>query len=252
MSLPVFASPRTKRRLLWAGSAAVVTVGVAATIALLPSRASEPTDGAKSSAPAQVISTPKSVPLTAVRRRMITKILDEFVPAAVERREPEKAYRLVTPSFHAGVTRAEWNRGNLPILPFDARDDRHVGWILRYSFPREISVDVLLQPSRREKLGAQAFTVVFKPRAGRWLISEFVPVASFAPEKKSPRILASPDFQPNMVEGVTRSRLDAKWLVVPIAVLALTPLVALFVLIRSKLAERRALRSYRGLYERAL
>jgi hypothetical protein len=199
-----------------------------------------------------VIRTPKSVPLTAERRQMITRVLDEFVPAAVERRDPGKAYGLVAPSFRAGVTQKQWNRGDLPILPFDARDDRHVGWILRYAFPREISVDVLLQPSRREKLGAQAFTVVFKPFGGRWLISEFVPVASFAPEKKEPRILASPDFQPNMVEGVTRSRLDAKWLAVPLAVLALTPLVVLFVLLRSKLAERRAMRSYRGLYERAL
>src|SRR5215211_5672513 len=163
MSLPVFDSPRLRRRLLWAAGAAAAGVAAAATIALLPSRDAEPT-AVHGSAPAQVIRTPKKVPLTAERRQAITKLLDAFVPAAVERRDPAKAYGLVTPSFRAGVSRTEWNRGVLPIHPFDARDDRQYGWILRYSFPQEISVDVLLQPSRREKLGALAFTVVFRPR----------------------------------------------------------------------------------------
>jgi len=251
MSLPVFSSPRARRRLLWGAAAGAVCAAVAGTILVVPSPKPEPAAGT-SSAPAQVIRTPKSVPLTPARRRAVTELLDTFVPAAVERRDPAKAYELVAPSFRAGVTRAGWNRGELPILPFDARDERHFGWILRSSFPREISVDVLLQPSRRETLGAQAFTVVFRPHGGRWLISEFVPVASFAPEKKPPRILASPDFQPNMVEGSPRSRLDPKWLLLPVAILALVPLVPLLLLVRSKRAERRALRAYRGLYERAL
>jgi hypothetical protein len=250
MSLLVFSSPRSRRRLLWAAGAAAVCAGVAATIALLPSRDAGPI-AAKGSEPAQVTRIPKSVPLTPERRRAVTELLDEFVPAAVERQDPARAYGLVTPSYRAGVSRAEWVDGNLPILPFDARDDRHFGWILRYSFSREISVDVLLQPAKREKLGAQAFTVVFRPHDGRWLISEFVPVASFAPEKKAPRILASPDFQPNMTEGSLRSRLDPKWLLLPIGILALIPLVPLFLFVRSTRAERRAMRAYRGLYERA-
>lgn len=251
MSLPVFGSARRRRRLLWAAAVGAVGVGVALTIVLLP--APDPArTAATGSAPAQVIRAPKEVPLTPARRRAITNVLDAFVPAAVERQDPAKAYRLVTPSFRAGVTPGEWERGVLPIHPFDARDERHYGWVLRYSFPREISVDVLLQPSRREKLGALAFTAVFRPRGGTWLIDEFVPVASFAPEEKPPRILAGPDFQPNMVEGVARSRLDAKWLLVPVAILALIPLVPLVLLVRTKQQERRALRAYRGLYERAI
>jgi hypothetical protein len=252
MSLPVFGSPRLRRRLLWATCAAALGAAVAAAIAFLPSPEPEPT-AAKRSAPAQVIRTPKEVPLTPAERTMVTRLLDEFVPAAVERRDLASAYRMVTPSFRAGVTRAEWNRGDIPIHPFDARDDRHYGWVLRQAFPREISVDVLLQPSRREKLGALAFTAVFKrTSSGSWLIDEFIPTASFAPTKKAPRILASPDFQPNMVEGVTRSRLDPKFLLVPVAILALVPIVPLLLLLRTKREERRAMRSYRRLYERAL
>jgi hypothetical protein len=252
MSLPVFSSPRIRRRLLWMAGALTAGLGVVLTIALVPSPDPEP-KVARGSAPAQVIRTPNEVPLTQVQRRMVTRLLDAFVPAAVERRDLAGAYRMVTPSFRAGVSRAEWNRGVVPIHPFDARNDRHFGWVLRSAFPGEISVDVLLQPSRREKLGALAFTAVFKrTSAGSWLIDEFVPAASFAPARKPPRILAAPDFQPNMVEGVTRSRLDAKWLLLPVAILALVPLVPFLLLLRSKRQERRALRAYRGLYERAL
>jgi hypothetical protein len=251
MILPVFRSARTRRRLLWGAAAAAVGVGAALAIAVLPAPDPAPT-AASGSAPARVISAPKEVPLTPARRRAITQVLDAFVPAAVERRDPAKASRLVTTSFRAGVTRAEWNRGVLPIHPYDARDERHYGWVLRYSFPREISVDVLLQPSRREKLGALAFNAVFRPQGDGWLIDEFVPAASFAPEKKPPRILAGPDFQPNMVEGATQSRLDAKWLLLPVAILALIPVVPFVLLVRSKRQEHRALRAYRGLYERAL
>src|SRR5215216_5831645 len=106
MSLPVFSSHRARRRLLWSGGAAAVCVVVAAVIALVPD-AQRQAVAPKSSGPAQVIRASESVPLTPARRRAITEVLDAFVPAAVERRDPEKAFGLVTPSFRAGVTRAE-------------------------------------------------------------------------------------------------------------------------------------------------
>src|SRR5215210_6229576 len=144
MNLPVFASSRARRRLVWAAAAAALVVAVAAAIMLVPSPTPAPT-AARGSAPAQVIRAPKEVPLTPARRRMVTRVLDAFVPAAVERRDLALAYQMVSPSFRAGVTRREWNRGVIPIHPFDAREERHYGWVLRSSFPREISVDVLLQ-----------------------------------------------------------------------------------------------------------
>jgi hypothetical protein len=54
-----------------------------------------------------------------------------------------------------------------------------------------------------------------------------------------------------MVEGTTnKSTLSASWLLVPVALLALIALVPLVVFTRTKLADRRAMKSYRGLYER--
>jgi hypothetical protein len=219
---------------------------VAAGIVLLPSSGKrQPVAEGKGSL--QVVRVPRSVPMTPARRRAIDTLLTTFVPAAVERHEPLRALPLVTPEFRSGVTRDEWARGNLPVLPFDARDSRFP-WTLGYSFAREISVDVLLHPSAKEELGAIAFTAVFKRQGKDWLIDSFVPAASFAPKKKPPRILASPDFTPQMVTNPTRGRLDARWLFVPVGVLALIVLVPAGIGVAKWRRSRKAWREYRARY----
>ena len=138
------------------------------------------------------------MPLTTERRHAIAALLGAFVPAAVERKDPMRAYPLVTPAFRAGVTRAQWRRGDLPVIPYDA-DGRYNGWTLGYSLKDEISVDLLLRPGAREKRGAVAFTAVFKERHGKWLIDAFIPAATFAPDDAdTSRILANPDFSPSV------------------------------------------------------
>jgi hypothetical protein len=251
MVLTVFNSPR-RRRLALRLALVVVAVGAAVgVVAALPSKTPTHRDTLRPGRP-QIVRTPKQVPLTPERRRAVNDVLDRFVPAALRRQHLDEARRLVTSSFAAGVTDAQWRRGEIPVLPYKPRGSRFHGWRLNYSYPREISLDLLVHPSQREELGAIAFTAVLKRTHRGWLIDEFVPAASFATEKKSPRILAQPDFQPNMVQGAhTHGRLSATWLLVPAGVLALIALVPLVFFVRSKHVERRAMRNYRGLYERA-
>ena len=252
MSSLVF-SPRRQRLLVRAALLAGTAAGVAAVISFLPSRApSSPQDAVGPGAP-QVVRAPKDVPVTPERRRAIDVVLDRFIASALPRRNLAVARSLVTPSWAAGVSEAQWRRGEIPVLPYKPRDAHFGGWTVHYSYPKELSLDVLVHPSKREELGAIAFTAVLNQQAdGRWLISEFVPAAVFAKEKKAPRILAQPDFQPNMIEGSRGKRmLSATWLLVPVAFLALIALVPLFVFTRTKLADRRAMKSYRGLYDRA-
>ena len=131
---------------------------------------------------AQIVRVEPSVPLTPARRRTINGLLDVFVPAAVERRDPLRALPLVTPAFRAGTSRADWKRGDLPVVPYDAEGSRFHGWTLGYSLADEMSVDVLLRPGATETRGALAFTAVFKRLHGNWLIDAFIPAASFASE----------------------------------------------------------------------
>ena len=245
MSSLVFSSPR-RRRLTGRIAAAFIVVGaIAGAIALLPT-GSHDKPAPTPRGPADVVSAPATVSVTAKRRRDIDSLIDRFLPAVLERRDLADARRLVTPAFAAGVTDAEWMRGQIPVLPYKPRDSRFHGWVVRYSYANEISFDVLVHPSAKEQLGAIAFTVVAKRNHGHWLIDELVPTASFAKEKKAPRILASPDFQPNMVQGSTnKSRLSATWLAVPGALLATILLVPLVVLVLNIRRNRRAMLAYR-------
>ncbi len=177
---------------------------------------------------------------------MIDNVLDTFVPAAVERRDPLRSLPLVTPAFRAGQTRADWARGNMPVQPFRARDHRFHGWRLDYSYPNEVSVDLLLQPAPTEQLGAISFTAIFKRTHGRWLIDSFVPAAIFAGKHKPPRILAEPDFTPNTATPVGSARLNAQWLLVPAVLLGLILIVPAVFGIAYLRRSRRALRDYRA------
>jgi len=251
MSLPVFRSARRRRLVIRLGLVAVAAAALAVVVVALPSRTPSHRDTLRPGRP-QIVRAPRHVALTPQRRREVNALLDRFVPAALERRHLDEARRLVTGSFAAGISEAQWRRGELPVLPYKPRGKQFHGWRLNYSYPREISVDLLVHPSEREELGAIAFTAVLKRTTRGWLIDEFVPAASFATEKKAPRILAQPDFQPNAVQGArVHSRLSATWLLVPAAILALIALVPLAIFVRTKMVDRRAMQSYRGLYERA-
>jgi hypothetical protein len=180
---------------LWlAGLLAIGGVGAALAV-VLPQGGAFP-DTARPGRP-EVVHVPRAVPLTPTRRRTINTLLDEFVPSAVERQDPLRALPLVTPAFRWGITRKAWAQGKLPVIPYEAEGTKFRGWTLDYSLAREMSVDVLLRPGAHEKRGAIAFTAVFKRPAKTWLIDQFVPAASFAPDSASTtRILAQPDFSP--------------------------------------------------------
>jgi hypothetical protein len=238
--MPVLGSARARRRAVWVAAFAAVVVATAAAIVLLP----KGTPDKETLRPgAQVVSTPRTVKLTADRRRVIDDVLDRFIPAAVERRNPLRALPLVTHDFRAGVSRDEWSQGNLPVFPYTTRGEKFHGWRLNYSYPREVSIELLLHPGPRETLGPLAVTAVFKHVGERWLIDSFVPSASFAPTQKSPKVVASPDFTP-FAEGRGKAQLSTRWLLVPATILALIVLVPVGLGIAHLRRSRRAWRAY--------
>jgi hypothetical protein len=180
---------------MWAAGALAVVVAFLALSAVLP-RGGAPRSTLRPGRP-QVVAPIEAVPLTASRRRAIDSLLDAFVPAVVERRDPARALPLVTTAFKEGLSRRDWERGNLPVMPYDARGTRFDSWTLDYSLAREMSVDLLLRPAPAETRGNVAFTAVFRKERGRWRVDSFVPAASFAPESAPvKRISAQPDFTP--------------------------------------------------------
>ena len=170
------------------------------------------------------------VPLAPETRRAINSLLDRFVPAAVERRDPAAAWDLATPALRAGDSRADWANGAIPVTPYDARGTRFHGWMLRYSFPDEVDVQLILMPADREAMGALAFDVNFKRVRGRWLIDAFMPEATFAREGEAARMFSVRDVNPDgpangSVSRHDKPRLGSVYWLIP-GLLLLLPLAA--------------------------
>lgn len=233
-----------RRRAAWTAGAVGAVALVAVGTMLLPKGRTQPV--IHLSGREIVYHPPKTVAMTPARRRAIDQLLDAFVPAAVERRRPADALPLVTPAMKSSVTRAEWAAGNLPVIPYQPRATTFHGWRLVYSYANEISVDLFMQPSAKNPLGPISYTGVFKRLHGKWLVDSFVPAATFAPVKAAPKVTATPDFTPGAkMSPVDKPALDARWLLVPAAILALIVLVPVGVVFSHWRRGRRAWRAYR-------
>ena len=229
-----------RRRVAWVGALVAVAAAAAAAVLMLPKGTPEPQVLRPG---AYVVTTPRTVKLTADRRHAIDAVLDSFVPAAMGRKKPLLALPLVTQSFRAGVSREQWSRGDLPVFPYSARGEQFHKWRLNYSYPREVSVELLFHPAPKETLGPMAVTAVFKQIGRRWLIDSFVTSASFAPEGKPAKVVAHPDFSP-LAEGRGKAQLSTQWLLLPAAILALMVLVPIGFGIAHLRRSRRAWRAY--------
>ena len=186
-----------RRRVAWVGALVAVAAAAAAAVLMLPKGTPEPQVLRPG---ADVVTTPRAVKLTAERQTR-DRCAARFVRSRRDgAKEAAAGLPLVTQSFRAGVSREQWSRGDLPVFPYTARGEQFHKWRLNYSYPREVSVELLFHPAPKETLGPIAVTAVFKQIGRRWLIDSFVTSASFAPESKPAKVVAHPDFSP-LAEG---------------------------------------------------
>lgn len=189
----------------------------------------------------------RQVPLAPETRRAMNRLLDRFVPAAVERRDPAAAFDLVTPALRAGDSREDWADGAIPVTPYDARGTRFHEWWLRYSFPTEVDIQLILMPSEREPQGPLAFDVNFKRVGGQWLIDAFMAEATFAREDETARMMSVRDVNPDApasgsVSRPDKPRLGSIWFLVP-GLLLLLPLAAVIAWVVRELRWNRRARA---------
>jgi hypothetical protein len=115
----------------------------------------------------------------------IDKTLDVFVPAAVARRHPDRAWNLATAAMRLAGTRAGWARGDLPIPPFPAAGTTFHGWTVDSVEPGRVNIVLLLHPRRHAHVGSASYDIRLRKIGGRWLVDSFVPAATFAPTHRS-------------------------------------------------------------------
>jgi hypothetical protein len=184
----------------------------------------------------EVYTPPKAIRFTPRMRRDVDATVDEFVSAAVLRRDPARSWALAAPELRLGSTRAEWMRGELPVFPYPA-DPKRTTWELEYADEAEVALNVTLVPRRGERDPPEVFGVSLEPVRGgqgrRWLVATWVPRGSVSqPQAPPPTETAAGPAEPTPEEAAAARRasegqIDQIWWLVPAGLLALIVLVPL-------------------------
>src|SRR4051812_35150776 len=139
--------------------------------------------------PAAALAEPKTV---RPDRAAIDRLLDEFIPAAVAQKDLQRGWEL-----SAGVARTvshdQWMKGDTSVQKYPAKGASFHGWTVNYSYPGDIGFDILLQPTK-PSLGAWSFRAEAEKIRGRWRITTWYPVATFAPPGRTQTVLGPNDL----------------------------------------------------------
>jgi hypothetical protein len=127
-------------------------------------------------------------------RKAIGALLDAFVPAVVEQKDLKDGWNMVGGAARTTSYR-EWLKGNTSVQRYPAKGTHFHGFLVNYSYPGDIGFDILLQP-RKESLGAWSFRAEAQKLGGRWRITTWYPVATYAPPGKTPTVLGPNDLGP--------------------------------------------------------
>jgi len=154
-------------------------------------------------------------------RAAINELLDRYIPAAVAQKDLQLGWDL-SAQYARTVSHAEWMKGNTSVQKYPAKGKTFHGWIPNYAYRGDVGFDILLQPTSRD-LGAWSFRAEAKKIGGKWKITTFYPVATFAPPGRTQTVLGPNDLgaaNSAASAGTDESRLGSWVLLLPVAALA--------------------------------
>jgi hypothetical protein len=240
----ILASPRRRRRLLWAGGFVVLVLIAAVGFAAMPDPQKLPPDTFGKAQAIDVTKGDSPIKVTPKIRKEISRALDQFVPAAVAREHPERAYSIATPNLRKQATPSQWRNGNIPVQPFPVRSHSTFhGWTVNYAFKRQVNIDLLVMPDLKKETHPLALTIDMRQVGGKWLVDSVFPVAVFAPLPKQGNrgpMVSTYDLVPGQAAAGGQSRISYGWFLVPVGLVGGGLLAVFLVILRGSLQDRRA------------
>ena len=201
--------------------------------------------------PAPPVKEEREVPLTPATRTAINRTLEQFIPAALTRREPAVAWEVAGPALRTGTSRRDWLRGELPVHPYPVRPQRLDGWRLIYSYRDQVALDLLVHPRPEARVGPIVFGIDLVRQKRRWLVNSVFPTAVFSDPDEPAWVTGPADFRAEASTAKSfyerkpdRARLSAAWLALPAALFASVLLIPIAFGIRSVVRDRRARARY--------
>jgi len=154
-------------------------------------------------------------------RAAITALLDEFIPDVVAQKDLKRGWQLVD-GVAKTVPYKEWIKGNTSVQTYPVKGTHFPGWIVGYSYPGDVGFDILLQPTKKS-VGPWSFRAEAQKIHGRWKITTWYPVATYAPAGQTQTVLGPNDLGPAngaAAASTPNGRLSPWVLLLPIGLIA--------------------------------
>jgi hypothetical protein len=192
---------------------------------------------------ADIYVAPKPHPLTKTERVELVAVAQRFVESAVARDHPERAYEIAGPYLRAGLSKEEWAKGEIPVVPYPVDTAR---WKVEYSNAEAVGLLVMVFPTADAKLEPTVFAMKMVPvgagGGSRWLVNGWVPrgggtSAISGSSSKSPgdalAAMAGQEFER------VAPKASPLWLMIPVILICLVFVVPFVFLVRERRIERR-------------
>lgn len=112
----------------------------------------------------------------------VKTIAKEFINTAVARKDLNAAYDIVGPQIKQGMSRAEWNTGNIAVIPFPMDSLDYAPFKVDYAHENDILMEIALLAKPKSGVKSQIFFInlkkVGKGDKARWLVDNWVPRGS--------------------------------------------------------------------------
>jgi hypothetical protein len=167
-------SPRAQRRLFTAALVVFAVGAVALTFSLFRNTSTNQ-ESAFSNEPAQILKSQKAVPLSEEAKAAATT----WILGAVTRKDLKGTFDLTHPDIRGSMSRAEWETGNIPVIPYPVDEIDPARWQIDYSYADEALVEIGLTPAKGSSEKKLTFFIGIKKVGtgdnARWVVNYWSP-----------------------------------------------------------------------------
>lgn len=105
----------------------------------------------------------------------------QFIKTAVVRKNLREAWTISGPNIRGGLTLKQWMSGNIPVVPYPDAAVNESPVKVDWSYPNDVSLQVVMQPKKGSKEKPQVFYIGLKKSGSgsdaKWLVDYWAPYA---------------------------------------------------------------------------